>query len=260
MQVTNPVDGQPCWFEMTSSDPARSFAFYQGLFGWAKVDSDMGEMGVYSFLRNGNGSVGGHCALPPGDPGPSRWNVYFQVASADAAAARVAELGGKVVMPPFDVPGNGRMLVASDPTGAYFSLWQPLSSGGDMVMFEDHAIGWVELATRDVPAAQAFYTALLGWQCERSTGSAMPEGVTYIEYAVGGTRYGGMLQMTPEWGEIPPHWGVYVLVPDVDATVARALSLGGANPVPAFDAPGVGRIALVSEPTGAHCYVIRLAR
>lgn len=260
MKVTTTIDGQPCWFEMSSSDPARSFAFYRGVFGWSKVDEDLGEMGAYSFLANGNGSIGALCGLPPGDPGPSRWNVYFQVANCDAAAERVPALGGTVVAPPFDVPGHGRMAVSTDPTGAIFCLWQPgVSGGGDIVMFEDHAIGWVELATRDVAAAQAFYGSLLGWQCERSSSNAMPDGTTYVEYAVGGTRYGGLLQMTREWGDMPSHWSVYVPVPDVDAAVRRALALGGASPVPAFDAPGVGRIAMIAEPTGAACYVIALA-
>ena len=261
MKLSKTVDGQPCWFEIASSDPPRSFAFYAGVFGWTRTDQDLGEMGTYSFLANGNGSIGALCGLPPDDAGPSRWSVYFQVANCDAAAERVAALGGTVVAAPFDVQGHGRMLVATDPGGAVFCLWQPVAAGGgEMAMFEDHAIAWVELATRDVAAAQAFYGALLGWTCARSTSSAMPEGVTYVEYAVGGTHYGGMLEMTKEWGDMPSHWAVYVQVPDVDATVARALELGGANPVPAFDAAGVGRIALIAEPTGAYCYVITMAR
>jgi len=64
--------------------------------------------------------------------------------------------------------------------------------------------------------------------------------------------------MNSEWGEIPPHWGIYVPVPDVDACAARAQELGGGNPLPAFDAPGVGRISMVADPTNAMCYVITL--
>ncbi len=38
----------------------------------------------------------------------------------------------------------------------------------------------------------------------------------------------------------------------------KAVELGGSNPLPAFDAPGVGRISMIGDPTGAKCYVITL--
>ena len=59
------------------------------------------------------------------------------------------------------------------------------------------------------------------------------------------------MQMTPEMGEFPPHWGVYFGVADVDESVAQAQSLGGAVSVSAFDIPNIGRIAGLSDPQGA---------
>jgi predicted enzyme related to lactoylglutathione lyase len=64
--------------------------------------------------------------------------------------------------------------------------------------------------------------------------------------------------MTTEWDGIAPHWAIYVHVPDVDAAVSKARELGGSVPVAPFDAKGVGRIALLGDPTGAMCYVITL--
>ena len=55
---------------------------------------------------------------------PNHWHVYFGVEDADAAAAKVTELGGAVVVEPFDTP-VGRMAVVSDPQGAVFSIIQP---------------------------------------------------------------------------------------------------------------------------------------
>ena len=86
----------------------------------------------------------------------------------------------------------------------------------------------------------------------------IPGGVQYLEYGVGGTRYGGMLPMTSEWGEMPSHRSIYVLVPDADACAARTVELGGRLSVPPFDASGVGRIARIGDSTGAGVYVIRL--
>jgi len=48
--------------------------------------------------------------------GPNHWHVYFAVADADAAAARISELGGSIMVPPFDID-IGRCAVAKDPWG-----------------------------------------------------------------------------------------------------------------------------------------------
>jgi uncharacterized protein len=54
--------------------------------------------------------------------------VYIAVDDCDAAAARVASLGGAVMVPPNDIP-PGRMAVCNDPQGAVFSIIQ-LNPGG----------------------------------------------------------------------------------------------------------------------------------
>lgn len=53
---------------------------------------------------------------------PQHWMHYFAVSDTDAAAAKAAELGGSVSVPPFDLPHVGRIAVLGDPHGAYFSV------------------------------------------------------------------------------------------------------------------------------------------
>jgi predicted enzyme related to lactoylglutathione lyase len=67
-----------------------------------------------------------------------------------------------------------------------------------------------------------------------------------------------MMQMTAEWGEMPSHWSVYIVVTDLDATLARSTTHGGTICVQPFNAPGVGRIARIDEPGGAGAYLIQL--
>ena len=50
---------------------------------------------------------------------PAHWGVTFAVDDADAVAKKTTELGGRVVVPPFDAPWV-RMTVISDPQGATF--------------------------------------------------------------------------------------------------------------------------------------------
>jgi predicted enzyme related to lactoylglutathione lyase len=52
---------------------------------------------------------------------PNHWHVYFSVDDTDATAAKITELGGTIVVPPFDTP-VGRIAVAQDPQGAVFSI------------------------------------------------------------------------------------------------------------------------------------------
>jgi predicted enzyme related to lactoylglutathione lyase len=60
--------------------------------------------------------------LPEGAPGS--WSIYFCVDDADAALAKVVELGGSVVAPAEDTP-YGRLAQAADPTGALFKIMVP---------------------------------------------------------------------------------------------------------------------------------------
>ncbi len=255
-----PPAGAPCWFELSSSDPPRSLAFLQAVFGWQGQAMDVDDpAGAYTFLSNAIGTVGAVGGLPPGvDGAGSYWGVYFATRDLDASLARAALIGGRVLADPFEVPGHGRGAVLADPSGALFSLWQSQAmDSGDFTMFEDRSVCWVELATHDVASAQGFYGELLGWRFSDSAHA--PAGVRYSEYAVGDTHYGGLLQMTPEWGEVPAHWSLYVLVPDLDARLAACLTAGGAISVPAFEAPGVGRIARIDDPTGAGLYLVQPA-
>jgi len=64
-----------------------------------------------------------------------------------------------------------------------------------------------------------------------------------------GRQIGGA--MNPATEDVPPHWNVYFNVEDVDATVARTQELGGTVVAPAFDVPGVGRMAVLADPQGA---------
>lgn len=60
-------------------------------------------------------------APPPGVP---HWMTFVVVANLEAANAKVAELGGKVMMAKMAVPGMGAFSVIQDPTGAAIGLFE----------------------------------------------------------------------------------------------------------------------------------------
>jgi len=106
---------------------------------------------------------------------------------------------------------------------------------------------WNELATNDLQASTKFYTELLGWEAEE----VLSTGHTYTMFKKNGTQVGGMLKMSADWGNVPPHWMSYITVDDVDASVKEVEKLGGKVCVPPTDIPTVGRFAVINDPTGA---------
>jgi predicted enzyme related to lactoylglutathione lyase len=112
--------GTVTWNELITDNPA-AVSFYEQVLGVTTTTADMGD-DKYTMFEVGGQQVGG--TMPPQMPGvPNHWHVYFAVADADAAAAKIKQLGGSVVVEPFDTP-IGKMAVAADPQGAVFSLFQ----------------------------------------------------------------------------------------------------------------------------------------
>jgi predicted enzyme related to lactoylglutathione lyase len=107
---------------------------------------------------------------------------------------------------------------------------------------------WNELVTRDVENAKKFYGETIGWTFE---GMPMPDG-TYWVAKMGDQPVGGLFPIAgPQWDGVPEHWMSYLAVDDVDARVKKATAAGAKLMRPAFDIPGVGRIAILTEPGGA---------
>ena len=111
---------------------------------------------------------------------------------------------------------------------------------------------WNELMTSDVEGAKTFYTRLFGWVTE----DMQMEVGNYTVIKTDGEEIGGMMVMPPEAKGIPPHWGAYVTVDDVDAIAGKAKELGGEVLVIPTDIPEVGRFAVIRDPQGAALAVI----
>ena len=115
---------------------------------------------------------------------------------------------------------------------------------------------WYELLSSDADASKAFYEKVIGWTVHPADAG----GMDYRMIDTGGNDFvGGLMGLTPEMtaGGAKPTWLFYIGVDDVDATVAKIEEKGGSVRMPAFDMPGVGRLALVADPQGVPFYVMR---
>ncbi len=117
--------GHVGWHELHGGDPASSFAFYSGLFGWMKGEAmDMGSMGTYQIFTSKGQQRGGMMKKTAQTPQPF-WLYYINVDAIDAAAERVKSAGGQIVNGPMEVPGGQWIVNGLDPQGAMFALISP---------------------------------------------------------------------------------------------------------------------------------------
>lgn len=119
--------GALTWNEVFTTNVDAAGKFYAQTLGWKTEAVDMGKMGTYTLFQNAGekNNAGGMMAMPPNMKGvPSHWLAYFQVTDCDASTKKVGELGGKVMMPPMDIPNIGRFSIVQDREGATFGLFK----------------------------------------------------------------------------------------------------------------------------------------
>jgi predicted enzyme related to lactoylglutathione lyase len=118
-------------------------------------------------------------------------------------------------------------------------------------LIQGRTFEWHELNTPDVEASVAFYTETLGFG---STQMEMGEMGTYTMLTREGRPVCGV---TKVGDQVPPHWGIYLSVDDVDTRVAAAEANGSTILSPGFDVPTVGRMALIQDPEGARLWLFK---
>lgn len=121
-----------------------------------------------------------------------------------------------------------------------------------MAEFQEHAPGtfcWAELVTGDAAATKGFYRDLFGWTFHDDP---VGEGV-YTMFEKGGLKVGAQYAITDEQSSqgVPPNWGTYVSVADLEAALAKVEAAGGEVLMPPYDVYDVGRMTVCKDPTGA---------
>ena len=247
--------GDFCWINVLTPEPDRAREFFASLLGWTFVEiPGMGHRAQVDGLDIGG--VFDHAApgTPPGTP--AGIGVMVRVEDADAMVAKVNALGGQA-QPAFDIGPQGRMADCLDPMGANIDIWEPRQSEGLQADSTHHGVpSWFENLTTDTDRATKYYTELFGWTAEVQDMG----GLKYTSFKLGDDFVAGMMKITEEMGPIPPHWGVYFTVNDVDKAASDATNLGGSLFVPVTDIPGVGRFCGIMSPQGVRFYALQYSR
>lgn len=110
------------WAELATSDVEGAKKFYSALLGWTTEPAPVEGMS-YTLAKVGEERVAGIMSnqCTGGEIKP-QWGIYITVDDVDATARKAEELGGKVLMPPTDIPKVGRFAALMDPQGVMFSV------------------------------------------------------------------------------------------------------------------------------------------
>lgn len=236
--------GSFCWVELGTTDQQSAKQFYSSLFSWTSTDVPMGPSGLYTLFHVEGHDAGAAYTLNEHMRSigvPPHWMLYILVESADAAAAKAKELGGKVEPEPFDVADIGRMAVIQDPTGVMFSVWQPRQEGRT-IYGGPGTFCWADLYTPDNQRAIEFYSGLFGWEIAPDVTDP------YFHIKNGDQFIGGMPPAEPT---TPPHWMIYFKVDSCEASTEKAKELGATVYQEPISMEKVGVVSIIADPQHA---------
>jgi predicted enzyme related to lactoylglutathione lyase len=247
------------WYELMSPDPVASKAFYDAVLGWDIESQPSGgqEIDYRMIRRSDGGNAGGVLRLSAdmqANGGRPSWLGYIHVEDVDSVAAETQAAGGRICMPPTDIPGVGRIAMLSDPQGAAFYVMKPVPPEGSpdakSDVFSEREVqrcGWNELSTSNVDAARQFYGDRFGWRSD----DFMPMGEMgeYRFIHQGETRIGAMFNPGPDE---QPRWRFYFRVPSVAAAKEAIEKSGGKIAAGPMEVPGGDYVVIGFDPQGAE--------
>ena len=244
------AQGNFVWYELVTNDVNGAIRFYKDVIGWGTQAWEGGDA-PYSMWTVGGTPVGGVMALPDEAKragAKPHWFAHVLADDVDALAKKAESLGGKIQVPPRDIPTIGRFSIITDPQGAEISLFTPKTPGSPPSADATNGhFSWHELMAGELEAAFRFYSQLFGWEKMQAVES--PMGV-YQMYGKGGRMLGGMATKPKDYPP-PPHWLYYVKVGDLDGALARVKKDGGTVMHGPMEVPGGDHVAQCLDPQGA---------
>ncbi|MDO5613775.1 MAG: VOC family protein [Paracoccus sp. (in: a-proteobacteria)] len=252
--------GNPCWYELNTSNPSEAGRFYAAVLGWQTIAADMPGLD-YTLAKADDVMIAGLTANP-GDL-PPHWLICFAVDDCAATCAAMQRDGANILSGPDEVPGTGHYAVIADPQGARFGILQPdmsqmtadeiakAEASGSFDQSKTGHANWNELMTTDPEAGCAFYARHFGW----TKGEAMDMGEmgTYQLVRRDGRDIGAIMGL----GDAPvPNWLPYFGVEGTEAAIERIKSAGGRLHHGPTEVPGGAWIAIAQDPQGAWFAVV----
>lgn len=249
------MHGSFIWYELLTTDPLGAKAFYDTVVGWdidgASASPDMD----YRMIKRGDGHMTGgvftlNAEMLAGGARPC-WLGYIGVDDCDVAAAAIEAKGGKITMPPMDVPMAGRIAMVEDCCGATYYIMTPAPppGGGESTAFSQDipgTCGWNELLSADQDKALSFYISLYGWTLPEPMDMGAMGKYQFINHK--DAMIGAVMQ-SPQGA--PPCWYHYFRVASIETAKAAVEANGGKVMNGPMEVPGGDWIVQGVDPQGA---------
>jgi len=253
-------EGRFVWYELVTTDAGAAARFYRAVVGWEAEKAPQTTSGgaPYTVFRipgwqmgsAGMMTVTADMAANGARPG---WIGYIGVADVDGKTADFSKKGGRVFMPPMDIPDIGRFSVVADPQGAVVYLFNPRMPEGGMPEEPKPGtpgtVGWHELYAGNGPEAFDFYSGMFGWV--KSTPMDMGAMGVYqlFSYASGEPDVGAVMTKMDHMPQ--PFWNYYFNVAALDAAVDAIKQHGGSVINGPMEVPGGSWVVQALDPQGA---------
>jgi predicted enzyme related to lactoylglutathione lyase len=240
--TTSQPNGTPTWIDLGIPDLDRAREFYGAVFGW-EFDVGPAETGYYTMCLLRGKPVAAIMANPDADATDFWWNMYLATDDCDGTAKRIVDSGGTLIQAPMDVMDQGRMVIAQDPVGGQFGLWQAGSFIGAQLVNEPSALLRNDLVTPTPEPARAFYPAVFDYTLDGNP--ALPGADFTFLRRPDGHEIGGIVGDATATSS---RWGTLFEVADTDAVAAKAIAAGGRASTPTDFV--YGRTAEITDPFG----------
>jgi len=245
------LPGKFIWADLVTDNVPAARDFYARLLGWKFQD-----LGSYTIALNDGEPVAGLFQRPRPNTGSAtpRWFGYISVADVQATRAEVVRAGGRVLAEPQSMARRGEQAVFADPEGALFGVLN--SSAGDPPDFlaaEGDWI-WIQLMSRDASKASDFYRRIAGYDVVANTASNRLSDYVLTSQGFARATVRTLPTTAKEWN---PTWLPFVRVKDIPATVQQAAELGGKVTIAPRPDLFSGRLAVLTDPTGAAFGVLQ---
>jgi predicted enzyme related to lactoylglutathione lyase len=259
----NPT-GDFIWYELMTPDPVGAKAFYDTVVGWAIGEPVGGPVEYRMIVRSDGGNAGGVLTITDdmaSHGAPPIWVGYVNVDNVDSTVASIEEAGGKVLMPPSEIPDVGRIAMAADPQGAPFYVMkptppadQPKARSDVFSPTEPQRVAWNELNTSDPVAARDFYGRQFGWTSD----DFMPMGELgeYRFWKQNDVQIGAVCGLM---GQQQPKWRFYFRVSSIADAKSKIEQNGGTVTHGPMEVPGGDHIVIGNDPQGAEFALVGAA-
>jgi predicted enzyme related to lactoylglutathione lyase len=244
--------GEFIWYELMTTDIEAARAFYEPVAGWKIGDKSVMPGMDYRMINAPDAMIGG--VMPIDQDMASHgakplWIGYIGVDDVDATVEAIKAADGTIHLPPFDIPGVGRLAMASDPQGAPFYVMRGAVEDGTSTAYSVDGVGhcgWNELSSPDQTAALDFYMGLFGW----TNPDSMPMGEMgqYRFLFVDDLRIGASVEQK----DLPAFWLHYFRVPSIAKAIEAVKAGGGTVMMGPHEVPGGDHIIIGTDPQGAQ--------